>query len=49
MPGRLLSYSAPAPAPAGATRFSEGNAVLRLPPNLTYDGSASEFFAPSDW
>ena len=34
---------------AGATKFSEGNAVLALPKNLTYDGSDAEFFAPSDW
>jgi outer membrane protein assembly factor BamB len=33
----------------GATEFSEGNAVLRLPPDLMYDGSESEFFAPSNW
>ena len=39
----------PFPFCAGATVFADGNAVVKLPPNLVYNGSTAEYFAPSNW
>lgn len=33
----------------GTTVFAEGNAVLRLQPDLSYGNNASSFWAPKDW
>lgn len=33
----------------GATSWSDGEAVLRLPPDLHLSGAKPDFFAPSDW
>lgn len=33
----------------GAARWSDGEAVIRLPPDLAFSGNPADFFAPRDW
>lgn len=33
----------------GAMQWGDGEAVIRLPPDLHFSGKASDYFAPSDW